>query len=245
MTQVRFLPQMLEKLTSPFKEFGPFGGLIYLIDQMLSSISPKLRLYYYELMIQPIPSAPLLPERITKSLEFRQISQQDPDMAHIHIPAEIIEYRFAQGAICLGAYKQQEMIGYIWFSFDTYEEDEVRCTFVLQPSKESVFDFDLYLYPKYRLGFGFVSLWDGASGLLRDRGIRYTYSRLSRFNTESRRAHEHLGWKCVGRCVFLKTWNAELMFATLFPYVHFGVSNDSRVRLTMTPDALVANGSTD
>lgn len=234
---------MLEKLTSPFREFGPFAGTLYLIDQALSRLSSQLRLFYYELMIQPIPADRLLPARITKSLEFRRIDREDSVLAQLHIPPEIVEFRFDQGAICIGAYKQEELIGYIWFSFDTYLEDEVRCTFDLHPPDASVFDFDLYLFPKHRLGFGFVSLWDGANEFLRNRGVRYTYSRLSRFNIPSRRAHAHLGWKCVGRCVFLKAWNVELMFATLFPFFHIAISADNRVRIAMRPDVLVGASS--
>lgn len=232
---------MLEKLTSPFKEFGLFAGLIYLFDQAIARLSTSLRLFFYELMIQPIPLDAFLPARITASLEFREIKRQDPDLEKIQVPREIIEFRFDQGAICLGAYKEQELIGYIWFSFETYAEDEVRCTFVLHPKDESVFDFDLYVFPDYRLGYGFVSLWDGANVFLRNQGVRYTYSRLSRFNTSSRRAHAHLGWKCVGRCLFLKIWNAELMLATVSPYVHLAVSTGSRVRIDMRPDVLVGS----
>lgn len=229
---------MLESLTSPFKEFGVFAGPVYLFDRLLSRISPKLRLYYYELMIQPIPSAPLVPARFTKSFEFREIELQHPDLERMPIRSDIRDLRFAQDAICLGAYNQGELVGYIWFSFDTYEEDEVRCIFVLHPKDQSVFDFDVYLFPEHRLGLGFVSLWNGANEFLRRRGVRFTYSRLNRFNIASRRAHDRLGWKCVGRCLFLKIWTVELMCSNISPFIYLSMSPGKRVRLNMRSNAL-------
>jgi hypothetical protein len=233
---------MLETLKSSFKEFGFFAGFVYLTDQVLSKVSPKLRLYYYDLMIQPILSDPLLPARFTKRLEFREIKQGNPDIDQMPIRAEIKQSRFRQGAICLGAYNQNELIGYIWFSFDTYREDEVRCTFVLHPKDQSVFDFDLYLFPKHRLGLGFASLWDGANDFLRSQGVHYSYSRLTRFNVASRRAHDRLGCKCLGHCLFLKILNVELMFSTILPFLYLSISPSNRVHLKMRPDALFGSG---
>ena len=45
---------MLQKLAALFKEFGFFAGLLYLSDRFLASISPSLRLYFYDIMVQPI-----------------------------------------------------------------------------------------------------------------------------------------------------------------------------------------------
>ena len=45
---------MWSKLAGPFREFGFFAGLLYAIDRVLRRLSPNLRLYAYELMVQPI-----------------------------------------------------------------------------------------------------------------------------------------------------------------------------------------------
>ena len=103
----------------------------------------------------------------------------------------------------------------------------------------SVFDFDFYLFPDYRLGLGFVALWNGANQFLQTRGIRYTFSRLTRFNVASRRAHAHLGWKCVGRALFLKAWRVELMLATIAPFTFLSWSGRQRPRLRLRPDVLM------
>lgn len=229
---------MWEKLTSPVREFGLLGGFVYLLSRLLTRCSQRTRAYFYELMIQPIPDKALIPERFMRDYDFREIGHGAPEIELMPARPDIKESRFHQGAICLGMYKQQELIGYIWFASDEYLEDEVRCTFKLYPADRSVFDFDLYIFPEHRLGLAFVSLWEGANRFLRARGTAYTYSRLNRFNTESRKAHDHLGWQCVGKAVFLQLWKLELMAASVPPYLHFSVSNSSRVDIKLRPDSL-------
>jgi hypothetical protein len=229
---------MLQRLTSPFREFGPFAGLLYVIDRVFCRLSPGLRLYFYHLMVQPIPDKPLLPARLTKQLEIREVKRGDPEMAVMPARPDIKESRFQQNAVCLGAFRKGQFIGYIWFSFGAYEEDEVRCTYVLPAGDQAVFDFDLYLFPEHRMGIGFIGIWNGANEFLRSRGIKFSFSRLTRFNVTSQRAHDHLGWKLVGRTVFLKVWDHQLMIATIFPYLHLSAKKAERVRLKLRTDVL-------
>ncbi|MEO7559793.1 MAG: hypothetical protein ABIT23_06015 [Nitrosospira sp.] len=230
---------MLQKLTRLLKEFGFFAGLLYTIDRVLAAISPSLRLYFYEIMVQPIPEEPLIPARLTKNLEIREIKRGDPEVDLMPARADIKEARFRQNAICLGAFQKGRFIGYMWFCSYAYEEDEVRCTFLLSPVDEAVFDFDFYLFPEHRMGLGFIGMWSGANKFLNNRGIKYTFSRLTRFNLASRRAHNHLGWKCIGRTLFLQAWRLQVMVATIFPYFHLSFSKSGRVQLKLCPDALL------
>jgi hypothetical protein len=211
-----------------------------MIGRTLQALSPHLDLRVYELMVQPIPDAPLLPERFSKGLEIREIRRGAPEVALMPARPDIKESRYDQGAICLGAYRNETLIGYLWLRFGGYEEDEVRCTYLLSPSECSVFDFDLYIFPEHRMGLGFVGIWNGVNKYLRERGIKFTFSRLTRFNLPSRRAHAHLGWKRVANAVFLLAWNVEVMFATVAPFVHVAAGQNSRVRLALTPDVLRA-----
>ncbi len=229
---------MLRKITGPFREFGGFAGALYATDRVMSSISPRLRLINFELMAQPIPDQPLIPERLARSTQIREIHPGDPDLSRMPVPAEVIDYRFAQNAICLGAYKKDELIGYIWFCFDQYFEDEARCIYQLSPAERTVFDFDLYLFPKHRMGLGFVSIWEGANRFLRERGIFCSYSRIDRYNLATRKAHAHFNWKRVGRALFLKAWSSELMISSLRPYVWLSFSNGRPPRLRLTPEVL-------
>src|SRR5207237_7322718 len=229
---------MLRKIIGPFREFGPAAGLLYVIDRVLSSLSPALHLYVYDLMGQLIVDKPLLSRGFKKPLEIREIKAGDPEIALMPVRAEAMRARLAQRATCLGAFRKGAFIGYMWFCNPTYEEDEVRCTYVLGSADESVFDFDFYIFPEHRMGLGFVSLWNGANEFLNRQNIRYTFSRLTRFNVASRRAHQHLGWKVVGRTIFLKAWHFQIMLATLFPFVHISITKTGRVHLTLQPNAL-------
>lgn len=224
---------MLRRITGPFREFGAIVGLLYAIDRVLSTLSPRLRLHVYELMVQPITGKPLMPRRFTTQLVIRQIKAGDPEIARMPVRPDVMAERLRNEATCLGAFKDSVLIGYMWFCSPSYEEDEVRCTYTVNPAQSSVFDFDFYLFPEYRLGLGFVALWNAANEFLAERGVRYTFSRLTRFNLASRRAHRHLGWKLVGRAWFLKAWRVEVMLASIAPFVHVGVMRRSRVRLDL------------
>jgi hypothetical protein len=234
---------MLKKLTSPFREFGCFAGLLYAVGRVLERLSPNLRLYFYELLVQPISEKPLLAPRLANTFEIREIRRGDPEVAVMPARPGIKESRFEQNAICLGAFRKGEFIGHIWLCFRSYEEDEVRCTFVLPEAEQAVFDFDLYLFSEHRMGLGFIGIWNGVNEFLRRRGIKFSFSRLTRFNLASRRAHKHLGTKRVGRAFFLKAWSVELMVATVSPYLHLSLAESKRVRIKLRPDVVLVNSS--
>jgi hypothetical protein len=169
-----------------------------------------------------------------------EIDRHHPDVGRMPAREDIKAARFDQGAVCLGAYRKGELIGYIWFCFAQYEEDEVRCTYELVDAAHSVFDFDLYVLPEHRMGIGFVAIWHGANAYLHERGIRYTFSRLTRFNVASSRSHAHLGWRCAARAFFFQAGRLELMAASAFPYVACTWSTRQRPRIRLAPDVLAS-----
>jgi len=227
---------MLTRLISPFLEFGFFSGLLYGIDRCLQRMSPHLRLYFYELVAQPIGQVPLLPANLSGALEIREIKSGDPEIALMPARPDIKEARFKQNAICLGGFRKGALIGYIWFCFHSYEEDEVRCTFMLPEGNQTVFDFDLYLFPEHRMGLGFAGLWEGANQFLRNRDVKISFSRLTRFNLASRRAHMRLGARRVGRLFVLRAWPIEFMIATVPPYVYLSSADHSRAQVRLRMD---------
>ncbi len=229
---------MLQRLAGPFRRFGFFPGLVLAIHRVLSRRSPRLGLLYHDWMVQPIPEKPLLSARRSQAYETREIPKGDPLIDRMPIRPEIRVSRFAQDAICLGTFRNDELVGYIWLSFGTYEEDEARCTFILEPESESVFDFDLYIPEKHRMGMAFAAVWDGASRYLRERGVRYSYSRLDHFNRKSAAAHDHFGWKQVGRAIILRLWSVELIVANVHPHVSLLLTTSQRAHIKLVPDAL-------
>jgi hypothetical protein len=229
--------QMLRKLANTFHEFGVLVGCLYLADRVLQTLSAQARLYAYELVVQPIAAAAVQPR---SKIEVRPVPVGDSALAAMPVPAQVIAARFAQHATCLGAFKDAELVGYMWFCDGRYDEDEVRCTYLLEPRPSSVFDYDFYVFPQHRMGRAFAMLWSAANRILSQRGVRYTYSRVSRFNNASRRAHRHLGAQRIGRAWFVRLGRFEAMVATVRPFVHVSLTNRHRVRLTLRPGRLGA-----
>jgi len=232
------LAEWLRRWTAPFREFGWGAGTLYAADRLLRALSPHLGVQVYEFMVQPIGGKPLLPPNWLKNLSFREIVRGDAEIALMPAREDIKALRFEQGARCIGAYRKGQLIGYLWYCTNCYDEDEVRVTYELVDRNASIFDFDLYVFPQHRLGMGFLGVWHGANEMLAPRGIRYTFSRLTRFNVASRRAHAHLGWKCVGRAVFLQAWSLEVMLGTVAPFVGVTFGAGHRIKLRLGPDVL-------
>lgn len=227
---------LLPRCTAPFKEFGVTGGLLYVVDRLASRVSPRLRLFAYELMVQPVKSEPILVPERTKNLTFKELCRGDPDIDLIPARENVKATRFEQGARCLGVYRGHSLIGYIWLCLGKYAEDEVRCTYHMTPAECSAFDFDLYVMPDHRLGIAFAAIWHGANEFLRARKVKQTFSRVSRFNVASRRAHARLGSHSVGQALFFKAYQLELLIANLPPYVAFTWAPAQRANLRLSCD---------
>lgn len=223
------------RLIGLFKEFGLVIGILYLLHRALRALSPRLGLYAYELLEQPIDGRPLLPGGLAKNLEFIEIERGHPAIDLMPARTDIKAARFAQGARCLGAYRKGVLLGYIWWCPRQYEEDEVRCSFRLEPAASSVFDFDLYVLPEHRMGIAFLAVWHGANQLLHSIGVRHSFSRVTLFNLASRRAHVRLGGRRVGHVLFLQLWGLEWMVGTVSPYLGLSWPSARRVVLKLAP----------
>ncbi len=232
---------MLARLRGPFNEFGFGAGCLYSVDWVISRVTPNMRLHVYDLTVQPIGDQPLLPKSKVQHVTARSLLDGDPALDLVPAPVAVKRIRFAQGAVCLLVSYKSEPLGFVWLCERRYEEDEVRCTYHVSPDGKSVFDFDFYIFPQHRLGIGFAALWQAANQYLSDRGVRFTYSRVTRFNTASRRAHARLGAQRIAWAIFLKLWTVELMFASMRPYVHISVLAAQRVQLELAPLATIAD----
>lgn len=224
----------LARLGDPLRTFGFGPGLLYMVDRCLQRLSPRCRLHVYEFVAQPI-GMPKLPAHLSKNIEYRLIAPDDPAIDAMPARADVKRARFEQGAQCLGTYRKGRLIGYVWLAFGAYLEDEVRCRYVLERSEESVFDFDLVVLPEHRMGIGFVALWDSAARYLGERGVRWTFSRLTRFNVGSRRAHAHLGARRVGQAAVLQLGRREVMLSTLPPFVSLSLDPARRATIRLRP----------
>jgi hypothetical protein len=223
------------RLTSPFREFGGLAGALYIGDRLLQRLSPALGLYFYEFVVQPVSAKPLLPAGLSRNLSAAEIGPGHPDLALMPARSEIKQQRFEQGARCVATYRKGELIGYLWYATPRYHEDEVRCTYVLDDAARSVFDFDVYVMPSQRAGIAFSGIWQNANQHLASQGIAFSFSRVSRFNLASRRAHARLGARTLGWGVFLRLGPLELMTSSLAPYVSMTLGRHRRVTLHLRP----------
>lgn len=90
-------------------------------------------------------------------------------------PPHVIASRFARQHNCLIATSKGVFSGFLWYANDFYEEDEVHCRFVIDQPAEGVWDYDVHVEPRFRLGRTFARLWDAANIRLRERGIKWSF----------------------------------------------------------------------
>jgi hypothetical protein len=172
----------------------------------------------------------LRPDHSTEIVEALPGSELD---RHFPRPEPVIRQRFKSGSVCHCALVNGEFAGFIWIKTDEYEEDEVRCTYVLQAPRESVWDFDVYIEPRFRLSRTLARLWQAVDADLQDRGIRWTFSRISAFNAESLAAHANLGIVECHSATFLVVGKFQLSFLSQRPYVHASFSAGRRPALRL------------
>lgn len=227
----------LARLVAPLREFGAFAGAVYLLDRALSACvsrgTLRCTLRLFDFVVQPVADKPLLSVSMARSYEYFEVRSGDPECAQMPIPAAVVAARYRQGAVCLAARARGEFVGYMWFSFGDFDEDEARTRYCLPGDGASAFDFDLYVLPERRNGLAFAAMWHGANAFLRQRGVRRSFSRVNRFNVATRRAHARLGATGVGSALYLRCGRLEIMAATLPPYlcVSLGAAAAPRLRL--------------
>jgi hypothetical protein len=103
------------------------------------------------------------------------------------------------------------------------------------PEGKTAWDFDVYIVSRYRLGVGFLCLWDEANKYLKARGIQWTMSRISAFNAVSVASHRRLGAKVVGQAVFVVLGPCQLAFTTTFPFIQLSICARHRPKIRVYP----------
>lgn len=229
---------MLDKFTSAVRMFGFCDGVGYLLDQLLSVRLGWGGFARYLLTAQPIPpeAGKLRPGKI----EIVALEAGDPRLGDLPVEPEVLRARFAQGAVCLAAIEDGRAVASAWFTFGAYDEDMVRCRFVLEPAELCAWDFDVYVAPEHRMGRTFARLWDGANAYLRARGIAWSLSRISAYNAGSLKSHGRLGARVIGRASFLVLGPLQISWASVPPYVHLSWGRRAggprlRIRAPKTP----------
>ncbi|MDZ7803494.1 GNAT family N-acetyltransferase [Thiohalophilus sp.] len=235
---------MLRTLRTNLQTLGWWNGMLYLLGTALSRLSAdRLRLVKYDLVSQPITTAPLLPEHRGKKIQVREAISGDPLLQGVPDRREgVFAERFARGARCLVAELNGELAGFLWFVQGDYPEDEVRCLFRPLPEGQSVWDYDVYVAKKHRLSPVFLKLWQAANERLYAEGIHHSASRISAFNPASRGSHQRLGAHKTGWALFVCAGPWQGMLASCRPFVHLSLSPGSQPTLKVRPPATAQRG---
>lgn len=189
---------------------GWANGSLYILARLLSRLSKgKLRLQMYYIMAQPIGRCTTTPIRADPRIIIDWVEIDDPLRQAFPRPTAVIERRYRTGARCLAASVKGKFAGFIWLQRERYEEDEVRCTYVLRDTHESVWDFDVYVAPEFRWGRTLARLWEAADQRLAAQGVRWSLSRISAFKPESLAAHRRLGAVEIDRLIFFRAGRSQ------------------------------------
>lgn len=181
---------------------GAVNAVLFVAARVLERVTGgRARFLKYYFMAQPVPRAAHPSARAT-GIVVEEVREGDSRLEQFERPAAELARRFATSSRCFAAWQGATLTGFLWFTDDRYDEDEVRCTFRVNPADRAVWDLDVHVMPRFRLGRTFALLWEAAFAAMRARGARWTISRVSAFNADSIRAHQRLGAKRTGWAVF-------------------------------------------
>jgi hypothetical protein len=223
---------MIKRLLGLRDELGFANALLYLTGQALARLTGgRARIESFLLVSQPVAAAPRRPAQGKAAVLVRRLEAGDALLNQLPRPAEVIEDRFRQGAICLAAVKNEQLQGCIWLISGAYDEDMARVRFELPASGRAAWDFDVFVFPQYRLGFTFARLWDAADAYLRSIGATASMSRISTFNAASLASHGSLGARRIGSARFLIIGPLQVMASGLRPYLSVSLRRRPILRL--------------
>jgi hypothetical protein len=230
---------MTTRLRRTITQLGWLNAGCYLLGRAMEALSGgRWRLYRYLFLAQQLPDAPLCAGR-GRDIEVRllpTLADLPPDYPR---PPEVLRQRYAQGAQSLAAFRGAVLVGFLWFLFDAYQEDEVRARYQLASSR-SAWDFDIWVRPEDRLGWAFRRLWEDARVMLRGQAVHWSCSRISAFNPGSISAHARIGTVRLGSATFLCCGSWQWMIASQAPYFHLSRSPAAFPRLLFDTSPLSA-----
>jgi len=234
---------LAQRLRRSIGELGWGGTLLRGLDMALRRLSGgRARLVVYALTVQPVGRSNWPPMRASASLQIDALGGQgagagaaidDPRLAALPRPREVIAQRFRAGAECLLAHVHGRFAGMHWLARGQYVEDEVRCLYRLADPVRSVWDFDVHIEPDFRVSRVFARLWQAADQRLAAQGVRWTFSRIAALNPASLAAHARMQAVVCGKVLFLVVGRWQLMLSNRAPWVHLAPPHSPGPTLTM------------
>jgi hypothetical protein len=219
-------------LKDTLRQLGPALTFMYGMHQaLLRTTSGRCRIVPYSLYAQPLGSAAYTAVRDDADTQVAEVLPGDPLISAFPRPAQVLAERWRGGSRCLAATVKGAFAGHIWISRGQHAEDEVRCRYLLPD--HSVWDFDVYVEPRLRLGRTLGRMWKAVDHRLRAEGAQWSFSRISRFNPGSIAVHERLGAKRVGVATFIVLGPLQIACFSQRPYLWASAGNGAGPRITL------------
>lgn len=188
---------------------GTRAALLYAANRLISRLSfGRLYVAPYGLYAQPVPSPALGRMKPDAATVVRRYGPQDALPEGLPRPAAEMAERQASGAECHVCWVQGELAGFIWLRAGWHEEHLAGCRYLIPD--DAVWDFDVYVTPRFRLGKTFARMRAAVDADLEQRGVRWSMSNISRFNRTSIGTHVRLGAQLVGQVTFLRLGRWQL-----------------------------------
>jgi len=216
---------------------GWWTASLHVLARALRRLCPYFSIEKYYVVAQPVTARKLLRERRGTGILVRPVDRDDPLIAQLRRPRDEIARRFADGAVCFLAIRDNHIIGHLWVTRSVYREPVHRAQFVLPPEGRTAWDFDLWIDPADRLGLAFARLWDMCNSYFLDQGVTCTCSRVSAFKPESLQAHARLGMQIMHSLLYFGAGRVELLIANVAPFVALSFSARAFPIIQVTPPA--------
>ncbi len=213
-----------------------YATFLYRLDRLLDKLTlghARLRVYLF--CAQPIGANAFSAIREDHHTLVHQIVIGDELTQSFPRPPKVIYERFVRGCICYVAVVKGVFAGYVWLARDAYEEDEVRCRYTLPAGNESVWDFDVYVAPRLRIGRTLGRLWRGVDAALGQQGVHWSVSRIALSNVSSIQTHERLGAVYLASGAFLTLGPLQLSLFSKAPFAHLSLGTAWRPVLALSP----------
>lgn len=176
---------------------------LYRMHRLLQKLSGgRAGLHVYLFCAQPVNALALNGVRDDAGTRIVPVLPGDPLLQSFPRPPAVLARRFASGATCHAALVKDQFAGHVWLASGHYDEDTVRCRYQL-PGPAAVWDFDVYVAPRFRGTRVIARLWQAVGRVLHRGAIDWSFSRIDLFNKASVQAHEHLGARHLRSGIFL------------------------------------------
>lgn len=228
----------VQRLRTTARALGTGWALLYALHRLVQRISRgRMRIVPYAIVAQPLGSVALKTVRDDASTQVFEAAPDSWPLQDFPRPESVLRQRWQDGARCFVATVHGKFAGTIWVAPGAYEEDEVRCQYLLADPARTVWDFDVYVSPTHRLGRTMARMWKAVDATLVGGGYGWTISRISLFNPGSIGAHARLGAVEISKAVFVVCGPIQLMLSTRPVRVHLGWGATSRPILQLAAPA--------